>query len=188
MRRLEMAILGTNDKTPGEAPDAREEEGSAASPSDEFFMQFALSEAVAAGNAGEVPIGAIVVKDGQIIGRGHNRPIGLCDPTAHAEIVAIREAAKTVGNYRLTGATLYVTIEPCAMCAGALVNARFGRVVFGAHDTRAGAIESVFAVCSSGSLNHKVEATSGVCAEEARALMKGFFRARRGSVADSAES
>lgn len=180
-----MAIAGTNDTTPGEAHDSPPGMGSRL---DEFFMQFALAEAAAAGAAGEVPIGAIVVKAGQIVGRGHNRPIGLCDPTAHAEILAIREAGQAAGNYRLTGATLYVTIEPCAMCAGALVNARFGRVVFGAHDTRAGAIESVFAVCSNGSLNHKVEATGGVCAEEARNMMRAFFRMRRGSVADSAES
>ena len=172
-------MSGMNEKTPGEM---------AVSPLDEFFMQFALAEAAAAARAGEVPIGAVVVMEGEVVGRGHNRPIALCDPTAHAEILAIREAAAKVGNYRLTGAVLYVTIEPCTMCAGALVNARFGRVVFGAHDTRAGAIESVFAVCSNGSLNHQVEATSGVLAEESRSLMQAFFRARRSSVADSAES
>jgi tRNA(adenine34) deaminase len=180
-----MAIVGTDDTTPSEAHDTPSGTGSTL---DGFFMQFALAEAAAAGNAGEVPIGAIVVWNGQIAGRGHNQPIALSDPTAHAEILAIREAAEKVGNYRLTGATLYVTIEPCAMCAGALVNARFGRVVFGAHDIRAGAVETVFAICSNSSLNHKVEVTSGVYAEEARELMRAFFRVRRGSVTDSAES
>ena len=183
-----MAISSKNDRAPGGTDGNPEETGSVATPLDEFFMQFALAEAAAAGNAGEVPIGAIVVKDRQIIGRGHNQPIGLCDPTAHAEVIAIREASQTVGNYRLSGATIYVTIEPCAMCAGALVNARFGRLVYGAPDSRAGAIESVFAICSNGSLNHRVEATGGVFADEARLLMRAFFRVRRSSVADSAES
>ena len=149
---------------------------------DEFFMGFALAEASAARDEGEVPIGAIVVLGDRIIGRGHNQPIGRRDPTAHAEILALREAAEHLGNYRILDAVMYVTIEPCAMCAGALVNARIGRVVFGATDLRAGALESVFAVCSNGSLNHQVEVVAGVCASEARELIQTFFRARRSMV------
>ena len=146
---------------------------------DQFYMGFALAEARRARDAGEVPIGAIVVFDNQILGNGHNQPIGLNDPTAHAEILAIRMAAKRVGNYRLTDATLYVTIEPCAMCAGAMVNARIKRLVYGATEIRAGAIDSVFQICSNSSLNHQVEVTSGVKAEEARELMQAFFKERR---------
>lgn len=146
---------------------------------DQFYMGFALTEAQRARDAGEVPIGAIVVFDNQIIGNGHNQPIGLNDPTAHAEILAIRMAAKRVGNYRLTDATLYVTIEPCAMCAGAMVNARIKRLVYGATEIRAGAIDSVFQICNNSSLNHQVEITSGVRAEEARKLMQVFFKQRR---------
>lgn len=146
---------------------------------DQFYMGFALAEARRARDAGEVPIGAIVVFDNQILGNGHNQPIGLNDPTAHAEILAIRMAAKRVGNYRLTDATLYVTIEPCAMCAGAMVNARIKRLVYGATEIRAGAIDSVFQICSNSSLNHQVEVTSGVKAEEARELMQVFFKERR---------
>jgi tRNA(adenine34) deaminase len=148
-------------------------------PLDEFYMGFALAEAQRAQDAGEVPVGAVVVIDNQIIGRGYNRPIGLNDPTAHAEILALREAAERVGNYRLTGATLYVTIEPCAMCAGAVVNARIKRLVFGARDTRAGAVESVFQICANSSLNHQVDVTSGVSDDAARELMQNFFKKRR---------
>ncbi|HKX27150.1 MAG TPA: tRNA adenosine(34) deaminase TadA [Blastocatellia bacterium] len=146
---------------------------------DEFFMGFALDEARQAREAGEIPIGAVVVVDNQIVGSGHNRPIGLHDPTAHAEVLALREAAHQIGNYRLTGATLYVTIEPCAMCAGAIVNARIKRLVYGAADSRAGAVDSVFQICSHSSLNHQVEVTSGVSAEASRELMQTFFKHRR---------
>jgi tRNA(adenine34) deaminase len=146
---------------------------------DLFFMNFALAEAREAQEAGEVPIGAVVVLDQQIVGRGHNQPIGLSDPTSHAEMLALRAAARLIGNYRLTGATLYTTIEPCAMCAGALVNARIKRLVYGAADPRAGAIASVFQICTSSFLNHRVEITSGVLEAECRKLMQSFFRQRR---------
>lgn len=146
---------------------------------DDFYMAFALEEARMAARAGEVPVGAVVVIDEEIIGRGYNQPIRSSDPTAHAEIIAIRDAAAKVGNYRLTGASLYATIEPCAMCAGAMINARIGRLVFGARDVRAGAVKSVFEICSESSLNHQVEVIEGVGAEDARTLMQEFFRVRR---------
>jgi tRNA(adenine34) deaminase len=146
---------------------------------DEFFMGFALCEARLARDAGEVPIGAVVVIDNQIVGSGYNRPIGSNDPTAHAEIIALRGAARLIGNYRLTEATLYATIEPCAMCAGAMVNARVKRLVYGAADLRAGAVDTIFQICTNSSLNHRVEVTSGVLAEEGRELMQAFFKQRR---------
>jgi tRNA(adenine34) deaminase len=146
---------------------------------DEFFMGFALNEARAARDAGEVPVGAVVVIDNRVVGSGHNLPIGSNDPTAHAEIVALREAARRIGNYRLPEATLYVTIEPCAMCAGALINARVKRLVYGVADLRAGGVETVFQICTNSSLNHQVEVTSGVRAEEGRRLVQAFFRERR---------
>lgn len=146
---------------------------------DQFFMGFALAEARQARDAGEVPIGAVVIFENQIVGSGHNQPIGLHDPTAHAEILAIRQAAERIGNYRLTDASLYVTIEPCAMCAGAMVNARIKRLVYGATEIRAGAVDSVFQICNNSSLNHQVEVTSGVKAEECRQIMQAFFKERR---------
>ena len=146
---------------------------------DDFYMMFALEEARIAERAGEVPVGAVVVVDDVVIGRGYNQPIRSADPTAHAEIVALRDAAKRAQNYRLTGATLYSTIEPCAMCAGAMINARIGRLVFGARDARAGAVRSVFEICSDSSLNHQVEVVEGVRADDARILMQEFFRVRR---------
>jgi tRNA(adenine34) deaminase len=152
---------------------------------DEFFMGFALNEARLARDEGEVPIGAVVVIDNKITGSGRNRPIGSSDPTAHAEILALREAARRVGNYRLTEATLYVTIEPCAMCAGALVNARVKRLVYGAADLRAGGVSTVFRICGNSSLNHQVEVTSGVRSEEGRRLMQSFFRQRRKTGVDA---
>ena len=152
---------------------------------DEFFMGFALNEARSARDAGEVPVGAVVVIDNQIVGSGHNLPIGSNDPTAHAEIMALREAARRVGNYRLPEATLYVTIEPCAMCAGALINARVKRLVYGVADLRAGGVDTVFQICANSSLNHQVEVTSGVRAEEGRRLMQDFFRQRRRAASDS---
>jgi tRNA(adenine34) deaminase len=150
-----------------------------ASSSDQFFMGFALIEARMARDHGEVPIGAALIINNQLIGTGYNRPIGLNDPTAHAEIMAIRDAALKIGNYRLTDATLYVTIEPCAMCAGAIVNARIKRLVYGAPDPRAGAVSSVFQICNNSSLNHQVEVTSGILADECRDLIQFFFRRKR---------
>jgi tRNA(adenine34) deaminase len=146
---------------------------------DEFWMNFALAEARQAVQADEVPIGAVIVRDNRIIGRGHNQPISSCDPTAHAEILALREAARRIANYRLTDATMYVTIEPCAMCAGALVNARIKRLVYGAAEPRQGAVHSVFQICTNSSLNHQVEVMAGVQEEDCKALMQAFFQARR---------
>ncbi len=146
---------------------------------DSDFMREALRLADQAEAMGEVPVGALVVAEGQIIGRGHNRVITEADPTAHAEIVALREAARAAGNYRLPGATLYVTLEPCSMCAGAIVNARIARVVYGADDPRAGAHHSVFAVLDHPALNHRCQVTPGVAAEAAAQRLKAFFRARR---------
>lgn len=146
---------------------------------DSFWMKFALAEARQAQRTNEVPIGAVVVLEDRLIGYGHNQPIGRCDPTAHAEIIALRQAAARVGNYRLTNATMYVTIEPCAMCAGALVNARIRRLVFGATEPRQGAVNSVFQICTNSSLNHQVEVTAGVEEAECKALMQAFFKARR---------
>ena len=146
---------------------------------DRFWMARALAAAAEAEREGEVPVGAVIVIDRQILGIGFNRPISLNDPTAHAEIVAIREAARKLQNYRLTGSTLYVTVEPCAMCAGSLVNARVSRLVYGTADQRAGGIESVFRIVENRSLNHRVEVTSGILAEECRELIQDFFRKRR---------
>ena len=156
-------------------------EGFGATPGeDERWMREALREARAAAERGEVPVGACVVAaDGALLSAAGNRTRGDCDPTAHAEVLALREAARRAGNYRLTGAVVYSTIEPCAMCAGALVQARIARLVYGARDEKAGAVESVFRVCDAGSLNHRMELTPGVLADECRALMREFFRARR---------
>jgi tRNA(adenine34) deaminase len=142
-------------------------------------MREALAEAERGGAAGEVPIGAVVVIDGSIVGRAHNAPVALRDPTAHAEVLALREAAEKVGNYRLPGATLYVTLEPCAMCCGALVNARAERVVYGARDPKAGAVESLFRLLDDARLNHRVDALGGVLAGASAALLRGFFDRRR---------
>lgn len=143
------------------------------------YMRAALEEARSAEASGEVPVGAVIVADSRIIARGANRTIADCDPTAHAEIIALRAAAQALGNYRLANATLYVTIEPCAMCAGAIVQARIARLVYGADDPRAGAVRSVFRVADHPQLNHRVEVTSGVLAEECAALLQTFFTARR---------
>lgn len=149
-------------------------------PRDEEFMRQALEEARLAEAEGEVPVGAVVVADGRVIARAHNRPIALNDPTAHAEILALRQAAQAVGNYRLGDSTMYVTMEPCPMCAGALVLARVGRLVFGAADPRAGAVQSCFEIATSGKLNHRVEVCGGVLEEESRSLLQNFFARRRG--------
>lgn len=146
---------------------------------DREYMEMALSEARASAEAGEVPIGAVVVRGDEVLARGGNRTIRDCDPTAHAEIVALRQAARTAGNYRLGDATLYVTIEPCAMCAGAIVQARLARVVYGADDPKGGAYRTCFEVLTSSKLNHQVEVTPGVLAEDAAALLQSFFAARR---------
>jgi tRNA(adenine34) deaminase len=146
---------------------------------DEVFMRQALALAREAEQAGEVPVGAVLVIAGQVLGRGRNSPVGQNDPTAHAEILALREAARAVGNYRLAGATLYVTLEPCAMCAGALLNARVDRLVFGARDLRFGAVRSKFRLADSDLLNHKVQVVEGVLGAECSELIKAFFEARR---------
>jgi len=143
------------------------------------FMKMALEEARLAAEAGEVPIGAILAKGDSVLARSGNRTIRDCDPTAHAEIVALRLASRAVGNYRLTGTTLYVTIEPCAMCAGAMVQARIERVVYGADDARGGAARSCFDVLSNAKLNHRVGITPGVLAEDCAAAMQTFFTAKR---------
>lgn len=143
------------------------------------YMEAALAEARAAAERGEVPVGAVVVVGGQIVSRAGNRTIADCDPTAHAEIVALREAARAVGNHRLLGASLYVTIEPCAMCAGAMIQARVGHLIYGADDPKGGAVLSSLAILDHPQLNHQVEVISGVLAEEAAALLTGFFAARR---------
>ena len=145
----------------------------------EALMAVALEEAHRAREAGEVPIGAIVALDGAIVGRGFNQPISSGDPTAHAEVVAIRDAAKRVGNYRLTGATLCVTIEPCLMCVGALVHARIGTLVYGAAEAKSGAVVSTVRGGELAGHNHRFEVVSGVREEECRALMQAFFRDRR---------
>ncbi len=143
-------------------------------------MAEALALAEAAAAAGEVPVGAVVVRDGLVIGRGHNRPIGSADPTAHAEIVALREASAAVGNYRLLDCTLFVTLEPCAMCVGAILHARLARVVFGASDPKTGACGSAVALASEAKLNHQTAFEGGVRADQCGAMLKAFFAARRG--------
>jgi tRNA(adenine34) deaminase len=148
-------------------------------------MRAALEQARQARQQDEVPVGAVVVLDSAIVGEGFNQPISSRDPTAHAEIVALREAARRVGNYRLTGATLYVTIEPCQMCVGAMVHARIGRVVYGATEPKAGAIESAMRAHEHPSLNHRMSATGGVLADECRAIIQEFFEVRRQSGARS---
>jgi tRNA(adenine34) deaminase len=147
---------------------------------DEDWMRLALAAAIEAEAAGEVPVGACVVsKTGELLAQWGNRTLRDCDPTAHAEIVALRDAARRIGNHRLTGAIVYSTIEPCAMCAGALVQARISRLVFGASDERAGGVVSHFGICDSNVLNHRIEITSGVLESECREIMQEFFRKRR---------
>jgi tRNA(adenine34) deaminase len=142
-------------------------------------MQLALTEARLAGEAGEVPIGAVVVREGEIVARGQNRVLRDLDPTAHAEIVALRAAAAALGNYRLPGCTLYVTLEPCAMCAGAMIHARLDRLVFAAADPKAGAAGSVLAVVNHPQLNHQMLVEQGILAEKSAELLRSFFRERR---------
>jgi len=147
--------------------------------SDDAFMREALALAEAAGEAGEVPVGAVVVNDGMIIGRGHNQPISGRDPTAHAEIVAMRDAARHRGNYRLTNCELYVTLEPCAMCAGAMMHARIARVVYGARDPKTGACGSVVDLFAEVRLNHHAVVSGGVLEAEAGHMLQAFFARRR---------
>ncbi len=146
---------------------------------DEQFMHAAIAEAQAAGEAGEVPIGAIVVQSDQIIGRGQNSVIRLNDPTAHAEVVALRDAGNALKNYRLESCTVYATLEPCSMCAGALIHARIERLVYSTADPKAGAAGSVLSVINHPSLNHTMEISSGLLSDESATLLRTFFRARR---------
>ncbi len=142
-------------------------------------MREALSLAAEAGSAGEVPVGAVVVTHREIVGRGRNRTIENCDPSAHAEVIALREAAANAGNHRLTDATLYVTLEPCAMCVGAMLQARITRLVFGAYDAKAGVAGSVMDLCSHRQLNHRIEVNGGLLAADCAAVLSSFFRDRR---------
>jgi tRNA(adenine34) deaminase len=146
---------------------------------DTEFMQEALAEAREAAASGEVPIGAVLVHDGRILARAGNRTIRDCDPTAHAEIITLREAARNLGNYRLADTTLYVTIEPCSMCAGAMIQARVPRLVYGADEPRGGAVQSCFEVLSHPDLNHRVQVTSGILAPACSAVIQTFFAVRR---------
>jgi tRNA(adenine34) deaminase len=146
---------------------------------DDDLMRAAIELGREGRRRGEVPVGAVVVLDGQVIGEGFNEPIGTSDPTAHAEIVALRDAGKRTGNYRLTGATVYVTIEPCQMCVGAMIHARIARVVYGTKEPKAGAIESAMRAHEHPTLNHRMETTGGVLEADCRELIQEFFRARR---------
>lgn len=146
---------------------------------DTDYMQVALQLAVQSAAAGEVPVGAVVVKDGIIVGRGYNQPIAGTDPTAHAEIMAMRDAGKTLGNYRLTDCDLYVTLEPCVMCAGAIMHARIRRVIFGARDPKTGACGSAIDLFAQSHLNHHAEVSGGMLADEAAVLLQDFFSRRR---------
>ncbi|MCU0227549.1 MAG: tRNA adenosine(34) deaminase TadA [Bryobacterales bacterium] len=148
-------------------------------PIHERWMREALALAREAASADEVPVGAVVVCDGEVVGRGSNQTIGLIDPSAHAEMVAIRQAAAAVGNYRLAGCDLYVTLEPCVMCAGLLVNARIRSLIFGARDLRFGGVRSKFQLADSPLLNHRVEVVEGVLGEECTRLLRAFFQVRR---------
>jgi tRNA(adenine34) deaminase len=162
---------------PESTPDEMSDAPSAA------FMRLALEQARHAWDLGEVPVGAVVVKDGVVIARGYNQPIGKHDPTAHAEIVALRAAAEVLGNYRLPGCELYVTLEPCVMCSGAMMHARLARVVYGATDPKTGACGSVVDLFGQDRLNHHTEVSGGVMAEECGAMLKRFFAARRAAAA-----
>jgi tRNA(adenine34) deaminase len=153
-------------KTPARAEDAR-------------FMRMALRQAERGAREGEVPVGAVMVREGRVLARAHNRPIHLHDPSAHAEILALRRAAKKLGNYRMEGCDLYVTIEPCAMCAGAIVQARLRRVAFGARDPKAGACGSALRVLNHRKLNHQVEVAGGIIATDCAAIIQEFFRKKR---------
>jgi tRNA(adenine34) deaminase len=147
---------------------------------DAALMREAIAEAICARAQDEVPVGAVVVLDGKIIGRGHNQPIAGKDPTAHAEIVAIREAARAIGAYRLPGAILYVTLEPCVMCVGAAIHARIASIKYGARDEKAGALGSVYDIGRDGQLNHRIEVLGGIMEDECASMLRDFFKQRRG--------
>jgi tRNA(adenine34) deaminase len=159
--------------------DTQENSADMQSGEDAAWMELALEQARLAATAGEVPVGALVIKDGEIIGRGHNRNLLDNDPTAHAEIVALRQAAARLGNHRLVGCTMVATIEPCSMCAGALIHARIARLVYGASDPKAGAAGSVLEVINHSGLNHKMEITAGVLAGKCSEILQKFFRQKR---------
>jgi len=142
-------------------------------------MEMALEEAKKGGEEGEVPVGAVLVSEGRVIARGHNRPIGLSDPTGHAEILTLRAGGAAVGNYRIPGSTLYVTLEPCVMCAGAMVQARVARLVYGADDPKNGGVCSLYSILSDERLNHRVEVKGGVCLEECGEILRRFFKEKR---------
>ncbi len=146
---------------------------------DEQWMRHAMQLAAQAEQQGEVPVGAVLVREGEVIGEGFNQPISSCDPTAHAEVVALRAAAKRMNNYRLPNTTLYVTVEPCSMCAGSLIHARVGRLVYGAQEPRAGVVESQMALLSQEFFNHRIDVKGGVLAEECGRLMGDFFGRKR---------
>ena len=148
-------------------------------PTDEAFLDLALHEARRAATEDEVPVGAVAVYQGQVVGTGRNARERRADPLAHAELDALREAARNLGRWRLSGVTLYVTLEPCAMCAGAMVNARVDRLVYGASDPKAGAVRSLYEICTDTRLNHRIEVVSGIRGEEAGALLTDFFRSKR---------
>jgi tRNA(adenine34) deaminase len=166
-------------RTSGYSDEVTDYSDESADSGDEEFMRAALDLADHAEAAGEVPVGAVIVIDGRIVGRGYNCPVSTHDPTAHAEVLALREAAESAGNYRLSGSTLYVTLEPCPMCAGAMVHARVGRLVFGARDLRFGAVRSKFRLADSELLNHRMEVVEGVCAAECLERLQRFFSRRR---------
>ena len=146
---------------------------------DHAFMKIALEEAKSAYSAGEVPVGAVLVHDGRILAQAHNLPITMNDPSAHAEMLALRQAAENIGNYRLVGAELYITLEPCIMCAGAIVQARLARVIFGARDPKCGAVTSLYNILNDERLNHQVEVTEGIMREECGEIISRFFRQKR---------
>ena len=181
LRGVMLAQAHESEGQRGDSSRANQYGTSSEGPSDDArFMGLALDEADRAAAAGEVPVGAVIVLDGRVIARAHNAPIAQRDPTAHAEIVALRAAARELGNYRLPGVTLYCTVEPCAMCCGAAVHARVARLVYGAPDPKAGAVESLFRLLDDVRLNHRVEVTAGVRAAECGSRLSEFFRTRRG--------
>ncbi len=143
-------------------------------------MELAIGEALQASLEGEVPVGAVLVREGEVLAKNHNRSLSLNDPTAHAEILVLREGAARVGNYRLNGCELYVTLEPCAMCAGAILESRLARLIFGARDEKAGAVQSLYRLLNDPRLNHRVQVTEGVLAERCREILQAFFQVRRG--------
>lgn len=168
-----------------EAPSAMSDDLLKPSDEDAHWMRRALDLAARAQAAGEVPVGAVVIRDGVVLGEGHNAPVGSCDPTAHAEILALRAAARSAGNYRLPGSTLYVTLEPCAMCVGALIHARVSRLVFGARDPKTGAAGGALDLVGHPGHNHRIRVTGGVLEDECAESLRAFFRSRRRAARDT---